>query len=180
MDPATQGLSIAAATVDDLATVAELAGVIWRRHYPGIITHEQIDYMLARGYAAPALRLFLASPGAGLAIARADGEPVGFAAWYRAEETRTTKLDKLYVLQELHGRGAGRRLIEHVEAAARADGASTLVLNVNKRNASSIGFYRRCGFEVRESVVVDIGRGFVMDDFVMAKPIGAAAGHDLR
>ena len=84
------------------------------------------------------------------------------------------------MLQETQGRGAGRRLIEHVEAAARADGASTLVLNVNKHNASSIGFYRRCGFEVRESVVVDIGRGFAMDDFVMAKPIGAAAGSDLR
>ena len=180
MEPATEGLSIAAATVDDLATVARLAGVIWRRHYPGIITHEQIDYMLARGYAEPALRPFLDSPGAGLAIAHADGHPVGFAAWCRAEEAATTKLDKLYVLHETQGRGAGRRLVEHVEAAAQADGASTLVLNVNKHNASSIGFYRRCGFEVRESVVVDIGRGFVMDDFVMAKPVGAAAGSDLR
>jgi GNAT superfamily N-acetyltransferase len=180
MDPAAEGLSIDAATADDLAVVALLAGVIWRRHYPGIITHEQIDYMLARGYAEPALRPFLEAPGAGLAIARAHGEPVGFAAWCRAEEAGVTKLDKLYVLQQLHGRGAGRRLIGHVEAAARADGASTLVLNVNKHNASSIGFYRRCGFEVRESVVVDIGRGFVMDDYVMAKPIGAATGHDLR
>jgi diamine N-acetyltransferase len=180
MDPATEGLSIAAATVNDLATVARLAGVVWRRHYPGIITNEQIDYMLARGYAEPALRPFLESPGAGLAIAHADGHPVGFAAWCRAEKAATTKLDKLYVLHETQGRGAGRRLIEHVEAAARADGASTLVLNVNKHNTSSIGFYRRCGFEVRESVVVDIGRGFVMDDFVMAKPIGAAAGSDLR
>ena len=180
MDPATEGLSIAAATADDLATVARLAGVIWRRHYPGIITHEQIDYMLERGYSESALRPFLDSPGAGLAIARTHGAPVGFAAWCRAEAARTTKLDKLYVMQETQGRGAGRRLIAHVEAAARADGASTLVLNVNKHNASSIGFYRRCGFEVRDSVVVDIGRGFAMDDFVMAKPIGAAADSDLR
>lgn len=180
MDPATDGISIAAAMVDELAAVAELAGVIWRRHYPGIITHEQIDYMLARGYSDAALRRFLDERGAGLAVAHVEGALAGFAAWCRAEEPATTKLDKLYVLQQLHGRGTGRRLIEHVEAAARADGASTLVLNVNKHNASSIGFYRRCGFEVRESVVVDIGRGFAMDDYVMAKPIGAAAGDDLR
>lgn len=47
----------------------------------------------------------------------------------------------------------------------------TPVLNVNKRNEASIAFYRHCGFAVREEVVIDIGNGFVMDDYVMAKPI---------
>ena len=56
-------------------------------------------------------------------------------------------------------------------AAARADGAGWLILNVNKRNASAIAFYERCGLAVREAVVVDIGEGFVMDDYVMAKPL---------
>jgi hypothetical protein len=27
----------------DIAAVIELAGIIWRRHYPGIISMEQID-----------------------------------------------------------------------------------------------------------------------------------------
>ena len=75
------------------------------------------------------------------------------------------------MLPELHGQGLGRRLIEHVAAQARADGATTLVLNVNKRNASAIAAYRRCGFAVREEVVVDIGGGYVMDDYVMAKAL---------
>ena len=124
MDPATQGLSIAAATADDLATVARLAGVIWRRHYPGIITREQIDYMLARGYADAALRRSSKTPGAGLGDrARRRRSRSASPPGVGPEEARITKLDKLYVLQELHGRGVGRRLIAHVEAAARADGA---------------------------------------------------------
>jgi len=180
MDPATDALAIVAATAADLGTVARLAGVTWRRHYPGIISREQIDYMLARGYAESALRQFLDVPGAGLAIARAGREPVGFAAWYRAEAAATTKLDKLYVLPEVQGLGVGRRLIAHVEDAARADRADTLILNVNKRNTSSIAFYQRCGFQVRESVVIDIGQGFFMDDHVMAKPISRATAVDLR
>ena len=49
--------------------------------------------------------------------------------------------------------------------------AGTLILNVNKHNAPSIAFYERCGYAVRESVVVDIGGGFVMDDHVMAKAL---------
>ena len=171
---------IAAATRADLAGVRQLAGVVWRRHYPGIITHAQIDYMLGRGYSDDALARFLDEPGAGLALASVDGAPVGFAAWCRADAAATTKLDKLYVLPERHGHGVGRRLLSHVEDAARGDGAQTLVLNVNKRNAASIAFYRRCGFAVREAVVVDIGEGFVMDDYVMAKPLAAPGGADLR
>jgi GNAT superfamily N-acetyltransferase len=155
----------------DLPLVRDLARRIWERHYPGIITQAQIDYMLARGYADDALQKFTLDDGAGLALVHVDFEPSGFAAWYRAE-AGTTKLDKLYVLQEVQGRGAGRLLVAHVERAARDDGADTLILNVNKHNASAIAFYERCGFATRESVVVDIGEGFVMDDFVMAKALG--------
>ena len=39
---------ISPATVADLAEISGLAAIIWRAHYPGIITAEQIDYMLAR------------------------------------------------------------------------------------------------------------------------------------
>jgi diamine N-acetyltransferase len=159
-----------AATHADLAAVQALARRIWFAHYPGIISIAQIEYMLERGYDNATLTRFLDSPGAGLALAR-DPEPIGFAAWYRTEAPATSKLDKLYVAIEHRGKGVGRRLIEHVEQAARRDGSSALVLNVAKRNEASIAIYRHCGFSVRDEVVVDIGNGFVMDDYVMAKPL---------
>jgi len=159
---------------DDLATVRVLAQVVWRAHYPGIIPERQIEYMLARMYDDDALRRFLDVPGAGLALASIGERPVGFAAWYRSHEPATAKLDKLYVLPEWHGRGVGRALIAYVEAAARADRCTMLVLNVNKRNAKAIAAYARAGFVTREAVVVDIGGGFVMDDYVMAKALAGA------
>jgi ribosomal protein S18 acetylase RimI-like enzyme len=42
---------------------------------------------------------------------------------------------------------------------------------VNKGNARAIAFYRKHGFDIAESVVVDIGGGFVMDDYVMGKEL---------
>jgi GNAT superfamily N-acetyltransferase len=167
----TLDLIIDAGTRADIAMVARLADTIWRSYYPGIITGEQIDYMLARGYAPEALARFVRDEGAGLAIARERGQAAGFAAWHRADEPATTKLDKLYVLPARHGRGLGRALIARVEEAARADGSRTLVLNVNKRNAKAISAYLACGFATRASVVIDIGGGFVMDDYVMAKAL---------
>jgi diamine N-acetyltransferase len=161
--------SIVAASLADIPVVQRLAHVIWHRHYPAIIPGAQIDYMLERGYSDAALAHFLDAPGAGLALATVDKQPVGFAAWCEGDGARTTKLDKLYVLHDWHRHGLGRRLIAHVERQARANGSDTLVLNVNKRNLSSIEAYRHCGFSLREAVVVDIGHGFVMDDYVMAK-----------
>lgn len=155
----------------DLPLVRDLATRIWGRHYPGIISRAQIDYMLERFYADAALARFTAGEGSGLALVHVDDDAVGFAAWMRAEAPATTKLDKLYVLQEVQGRGVGRQLVAHVEHAARGDGAATLVLNVNKRNDRAIAFYERCGFARREAVAVDIGQGFVMDDYVMAKSL---------
>ena len=167
---AMQALTIACATTADLAVVRGLAREIWHRHYPAIIGVDQIDYMLERGYSDEALSRFLREPGAGLVLATLDA-PVGFAAWHRAEAPGTTKLDKLYVLHACQRHGVGRRLIEHVAARAREDGAATLTLNVNKRNATAIAAYAACGFAVRDSVVIDIGGGFVMDDHLMSRPV---------
>ncbi len=67
--------------------------------------------------------------------------------------------------------GLGRRLIARVEAFARAAGAATLILNVNKQNSKAIAAYDRSGFALREAVTVPIGNGFFMDDYVMAKSL---------
>jgi len=42
---------------------------------------------------------------------------------------------------------------------------------VNKRNAKAIAAYQRNGFVIADSVVTDIGHGFVMDDFIMTKKL---------
>jgi len=167
--PELPSIRIVAAAEADLPRVAELAGVIWRKHYPSIITPEQIEYMLALGYSREALRRFIVEEGAGLDLAYVANRLAGFAAYYRADPHDELKLDKLYVHQDYHGRGVGSRLIARVEAMATTQGRPTLILNVNKHNALAIRAYERNGFAVRESVVVDIGGGFLMDDYVMAK-----------
>ena len=167
--PELPSIRIVAAVEADLPRVAELAGVIWRKHYPGIITPEQIEYMLALGYSHEALRRFIAEEGAGLDLAYVENRLAGFAAYYRTDRDDELKLDKLYVHQDFQGRGVGRSLIASTEAVAMAQRRTTLILNVNKQNLQAIRAYERNGFLVREAVVVDIGGGFAMDDYVMAK-----------
>jgi len=164
-------IEIRGAHRDEVPVVQRLAHVIWHAHYPGIITVEQIDYMLARGYAVEALESFVGRPDRGLEMAWVDGELAGFAAWYMIEGAVEGKLDKLYVLQSRQRLGLGRTLLGRVARLARGAGATTLILNVNKNNAQAIRAYERYGFAIREAVVNDIGNGFVMDDYVMEKSL---------
>ncbi len=169
--PGPERAKIIRVTEQHLPAMAKLAGVIWRACYPGIISHAQIDYMLARMYALDILREEIRSRRIRYHLLLVDGKPAGFASYGPTSVPGVMKLHKLYLLPELHGRGLGSRLLQHCEREVRAGGARGLILSVNKRNAQAIAAYRRNGFVITESVVTDIGAGFVMDDYLMAKEL---------
>lgn len=162
-------LRIAPLAEDDIAAVIDLAGVIWRHHYPGIVSMEQIDYMLAQRYTPAVIRAQMQSGNAWWDKAALDGRIMGFAQYELYE--RAMKLDKLYVHQDYQRQGYGGRMLAHVEEQASRRGLSAVRLNVNKYNVKSIAAYRKSGYEVVETVVADIGRGFVTDDCVMEKKL---------
>ncbi|MDE3066080.1 MAG: GNAT family N-acetyltransferase [Verrucomicrobiota bacterium] len=127
--------------------------------------------MLARMYAPEVLLEEVRSQGIRLDLLLVEGKPAGFASYGPATEAGVMKLHKLYLSPELQGRGLGSRLLQHVERQVGRLGTHRLILSVNKRNARAIAAYRRNGFVVAKSVVTDIGGGFVMDDYIMAKDV---------
>ena len=171
---AARSISIQPAGPEHLPAIAALADVVWRAHYPGIIPVAQIDYMLPRMYGLEVMRRELAD-GVNYDRLLVNGDILGFAS-YGPVASAEMKLHKLYLHPEWHGRGLGSRLLAHVERQASGRGFHTLILAVNKANQKAIAAYRRNGFAVRETIVSDIGGGFVMDDFIMAKPLPAPAG----
>jgi len=155
----------------DVHAVAALARVVWQETYPHIISQAQIDFMLEARYNAPQLLAELATPGIWWDQIKVDGELAAFAATQLTATPGEMKLDKLYVDPARQRLGLGRRLLEHVGARAVAQGCTTLILAVNKQNERAIAAYRKHGFAVRDAVRVDIGHGFVMDDFIMARSL---------
>lgn len=156
-------------THPDVPAVAALAREIWQATYPGIITQEQIDFMLEQRFGVERLYDDLECANHWLDQVFVDGRRAGFAfsQLYRGE----FKLDKLYIHPDVQRRGVGGKMIEHVADRARKAGYKQVILAVNKRNTKAIGSYRKYGFETREEVVDDIGRGYVMDDFIMEKKL---------
>ena len=157
----------------EVAGVCALAREIWLQHYPGIITVKQIEYMLAQRYAPDIIGAQLRSGEAWWDKLEVDAQLCGFASYERGRQARSMKLDKLYVHQRMRGRGYGAALIDHVARAARREGMDCLYLQVNKYNHGSVAAYLRTGFGVAGSLKVDIGNGFVMDDYVMSKALAS-------
>lgn len=172
------------ATAADVPLLRDLAQRIWRAYYPAIIGVEQVEYMLGWMYSAETIErefsegvvwelveLVGQAPrlpeAAGGAPARQD-QAVGFLS---VTPEAHAKLNKLYLLPELHGRGLGAAMIERACAIARELGASELWLQVNKRNERAIRAYERAGFHHVKEAVFEIGGGFVMDDYVLARTL---------
>jgi len=166
-----QDVTVSPAVQDDLAAIAVLAARIWREHYPGIITHAQIDYMLARGYDIGVLRREIEMEDIHYDLCTVGNEIVGFVAYGPGPQPGEMKVHKLYLLGAYHGRGLGRLMLRRAVSHAAENGCHTVVLNVNKFNGKAIAMYERNGFTIREAVVVDIGQGFVMDDYVMERRV---------
>lgn len=155
----------------DIEALVALAREIWYAHYSYIISVAQIEYMLKQRYDFQVVRAELLQSGLWWDKLMVGAEMAGFASYYVVQAADKMKLDKLYVHPRYQRRGYGGKMIARACAAARAHGCRSLELAVNKGNHGAIAAYLKHGFRHAASVVKDIGGGFVMDDYIMVKPV---------
>jgi diamine N-acetyltransferase len=151
----------------DIPLIQDLSSRIWREHYPGIISHDQIDYMLGKMYDTGVIRDEILNRGYRYVLVMRGNEAVGYIAYRFEDPDRAVMISKLYLLPSLHGKGIGRKMLQYVQDDALRMGARAISLFVNKNNVKAIAAYERSGFKKAQAVVTDIGSGFVMDDFRM-------------
>lgn len=172
-------LEIRTADLPDLETIRDLAERTWRHSYPGIISDDQIDYMLGWMYSPSRLREEMTASDIIYLIAetKASGRsrlvPTGFAAYGPSDQAAKTTafLHKLYVLPDHQGRGIGSALLLHIEQSLLEDRVESLELRVNRGNHDAVKVYESHGFLRVAEICDEIGGGFVMDDYLMCKKL---------
>jgi GNAT superfamily N-acetyltransferase len=110
------------------------------------------DFLPDRDRQMAGLRLILDNPALGRLFVLRDGaEAVGMAnaliTVSTAEGGRVLLLEDVIVRQNHRGAGAGRLLVEHVLAWARAEGMSRATLLADRGNGPALAFYQRLGFQ---------------------------------
>lgn len=151
---------------EDIDIICSIAKETWPNTYLNIIGQAQIDYMLDKMYSKGELLKQLLA-GHVFLLAEDGAKQYGFAAYSVIDHgNRIYKLHTLYVLPSAHGKGIGKILINEVFNRIKDEGGSALELNVNKNNKAA-DFYKKAGFSIKESVKIDIGENFFMDDYIM-------------
>jgi len=160
------------ATPEDIPAIRAIALEAWpAAYFPGILSAAQLAYMLELLYNERVLRESMEKKNQHFFLLENAGTATGFSSCtpHYARST-VTHLNKLYVLPSVKGKGAGKRLLEHMLAFSADQGDRVIELNVNKRN-EAIGFYEHMGFSILREEVIDIGSGYVMDDYVMGRSL---------
>lgn len=149
------------ATLEDILVIQEIAEEAWRPTYGHILSEQQTQYMIPMMYASEVLQNQIEI----FSILEIEGEGMGYCAFEQTSETEA-KLNKLYLRPSVKQQGAGSFIIEQISNQARSMGLTSIYLNVNKHN-SAVNFYLKKGFTKDSEIVLDIGNGYVMDDYVM-------------
>ncbi|MBV6624035.1 MAG: GNAT family N-acetyltransferase [Rivularia sp. (in: Bacteria)] len=144
-----------------IAQVSKLANNIWNEHYLPIIGTHQVSYMLDKFQSEDAIKQQI-DEGYKYYLIFYNQVEAGYFSVKDKEEQLF--LSKLYILKSFRGKGIGKQTINFIKSNFNNP---VIQLTVNKNNSDSLAFYKNIGFEIVDDVAMDIGNGFVMDDYVM-------------
>jgi len=161
-------IQIIRAGLNDRDFIRSVSERTWPSTYGHIISQAQIDFMLDWMYSNESLEKQM-NTGCKFYIASIKKEnelweAVGFCSV--SPDDGAHKLNKLYVLLQAQGTGAGKALLNKCIEVAKEAGSNSLFLQVNKLN-NAYTFYLKKGFIKESEFKFDIGNGFYMDDYVM-------------
>jgi diamine N-acetyltransferase len=151
-----------------IEAVAALARDIWYEYYVALIGRAQVDYMVAKFQSAAAMSRQI-DEGYEYFLVRRDDRDVGYLG-FQVQGEGGLFLSKFYLQCSVRGAGTGRVALEFIERLARERGLKLIWLTVNKGNPA-VNAYKRLGFRIAADLVMDIGGGFVMDDYRMEKAL---------
>ena len=159
-------LTISQLTKDDIIIVHQLAKTIWPEAFKDILKPDQIEYMLDWMYDVNTLTEQVQT-GHLFYMVTLDGVPKGFLGVEpNFPDVGTLRIHKIYVDTNVHGKGLGKALLGKAIEIGKELDVATVNLNVNRFN-KAVDFYKAQGFQIVKEENIDIGIGYLMEDYVM-------------
>lgn len=152
----------------EISKLSRMAEEIWTEHYAGIISLDQISYMVAK-FQSPAAIQDQLQQGYQYFWLCYNENTAGYLSI--KQEDDALFLSKIYVQKEFRGKKLAACAVNYLTGLCQQQGLSKIWLTVNKHNSGSIAAYERLGFHKAQEQVADIGLGYVMDDYIMELPV---------
>lgn len=148
----------------NIKELAQLASEIWHEYWVDILSAEQIDYMVEKFQSETAIINQIKSENYTYFFIKTEGQNAGYIGLSKKDDYLF--LSKLYIKKEFRHKGYGTEAFEFIKKFASENNFERIILTVNKHNKKTINAYYKWHFEQINSVVSDIGNGFVMDDYI--------------
>lgn len=158
-----------ATTHSDFELISKLAKDIWTEHYTPIIGIDQVNYMLEKFQSENAVKNQVLNDEYKYFIISNMEFPIGYLSIKK--EDSSLFLSKIYIAKTSRGQGIGKTSMNFIEEQATLLNCEKIYLTVNKHNSNSIKAYQKIGFKKIKELVMDIGNGYVMDDYKMEKSL---------
>ena len=147
---------------EQIRRLSAFATAVNRDYYEPLLGHEQTEYHVAKflGVASIVDQL---KCGYTYYLCESEGDLIGFFAFFPRNDA--LYLSKLYVDKAHRGKGLGKETVAFLKRQAKELGLTAIELNVNRFNPT-VAVYEHWGFIRMGEEKIDIGSGFVMDDYV--------------
>ncbi|MEO1200245.1 MAG: GNAT family N-acetyltransferase [Pseudomonadota bacterium] len=145
---------IRAATGNDASAIAAVHVASWRETYAGLMPQTMLKGLSVSDRTARWVRILDRSErpeGPGVFVAEHGGDLVGFASSGSQRDPNllaqgfTGEITAIYVLQDMQGRGGGRRLMAAIVEDLQSVGYDAASLWVLRENLRARRFYERLG-----------------------------------
>lgn len=151
--------------VTNIKDLAQLTSEIWHEYWVEILSPEQINYMVEKFQSEEAITKQIAEENYTYFYIEKNNKIAGYIGLSKKEDYLF--LSKLYIKKDFRHQGIGTQVFEFIKEFALKNNYKKIILTVNKYNTNTIKAYYKWGFKEIDSVVTDIGNGFVMDDYIM-------------
>lgn len=156
----------------DAKLLSALGGKTFYDTFSQYHTEEDMQLYLEKAYNEALIAANLQNPDIHYAVLENEmGEAVGYVklllgATNAKLKGRQIELEKIYVLKDKIGNGAGLKLMQYAIDYSVKNGYDVLFLGVWEENVRAVNFYKKAGFEVFDTRTFQLGKT-LCDDFLM-------------
>ncbi|SFF43275.1 GNAT family N-acetyltransferase [Flavobacterium xueshanense] len=156
-------IEIRKATVSDLETIQNISSQTFEETFAAVNTPENIANYLRESFNLKQLETELNNANSQFYIAYSDSEAVGYLkinfgdAQTESINENALEVQRIYVLQNFHGKNIGQLLLDEVKKIAKSSGVDSVWLGVWEENHRALRFYTKNGFIVFDKHVFIMG-----------------------
>lgn len=156
-------IEIRKATVSDLETIQNISSQTFKETFAAVNTPENISNYVKESFNSEQLKTELNNANSQFYVAYSNAEAVGYLkinfgdAQTESINENALEVQRIYVLQNFHGKNIGQLLLDEVKKIAKSSGVDSVWLGVWEENHRALRFYTKNGFIVFDKHVFIMG-----------------------